>query len=147
MGTEIILGRLWQCGDYEIEDLIETVKPGAVINLTMDYHPDRAKFRGCYVHWGFEDGPLPDIQTLEGMVQFVTGLVWDDIRVVVHCNAGLNRSGLVVGRVMQELQEFTGLTAENIIAHLRICRDPYALCNDTFANYIRSREADRVREG
>lgn len=53
--------------------------------------------------------------------------------VLVHCQAGLNRSGLVAGRVLT-LRGYTGEEAINI---LREKRDPLVLCNPTFERHLR----------
>jgi protein-tyrosine phosphatase len=51
---------------------------------------------------------------------------------LVHCQAGLNRSGLVAARVLM-LQGKTGKEAIDI---LRSTRSPAVLCNYTFEKYI-----------
>lgn len=53
---------------------------------------------------------------------------------LVHCQAGLNRSGLVTARA---LMLDPGLTAEEAINLLRVKRSPAVLCNDAFEAYLR----------
>jgi protein-tyrosine phosphatase len=54
--------------------------------------------------------------------------------VLVHCQAGLNRSGLVVcAALMQD-----GMTAQEAIALLRAQRSPASLCNPAFEEYLRN---------
>lgn len=53
--------------------------------------------------------------------------------VLVHCQAGLNRSGLVAARILTLL----GYSGDEAIEKLR-GRSPLVLCNETFENYIRS---------
>jgi hypothetical protein len=55
-------------------------------------------------------------------------------KVLVHCQAGMNRSGLVAAAAMVQL----GWTPNDAIAHLRDVRGEVVLCNDHFADYIRS---------
>lgn len=58
---------------------------------------------------------------------------WKDGRtVLVHCAAGLNRSGLVVARALM----LDGWPAAVAIAHLRSERHPLVLCNDAFADWL-----------
>lgn len=52
--------------------------------------------------------------------------------VLVHCQAGLNRSSLVVARSLI----FGGWTAEQSIAHLRSQRSPACLCNQAFEDWL-----------
>ena len=58
----------------------------------------------------------------------------DDQRVLVRCEAGLNRSGLVVGQVLK----FMGWHPEVVIQHIRHCRSPYARSNRMFATHLRA---------
>lgn len=53
---------------------------------------------------------------------------------LVHCQAGLNRSGLVTARTLM----LRGHTADAAIALLRAKRSPLVLCNDTFERWLRS---------
>lgn len=52
--------------------------------------------------------------------------------VLVTCMAGQNRSGLIVALAVREL---TGWSGEKIVDHVSRSR-PFALNNQTFANYI-----------
>ena len=56
-------------------------------------------------------------------------------KVLVHCQAGLNRSSLVVARILMR----QGMTADEAIALLREKRSPTVLCNRTFEAYLRSK--------
>ena len=53
---------------------------------------------------------------------------------LVHCQAGLNRSGLIAARTLM----LRGHTADSAIALLREKRSPLVLCNDTFEAWLRS---------
>lgn len=55
--------------------------------------------------------------------------------VLVHCQAGCNRSGLVAARA---LMLWKGYTSDQAIKLLRESRSPLVLCNQTFENYLRS---------
>ncbi|WP_301119855.1 protein-tyrosine phosphatase family protein [Mycolicibacterium fortuitum] len=59
----------------------------------------------------------------------------DDGPVLVHCQAGLNRSSLIVARALHIREGWPG---ERIIAHLRAKRSPAVLCNPAFAAAVAS---------
>lgn len=52
--------------------------------------------------------------------------------VLVHCQAGLNRSGLLAARTLTKL----GKTPAESVALLRESRCPLVLCNEAFENWI-----------
>lgn len=54
--------------------------------------------------------------------------------VLVHCQAGLNRSGLIVARALM----LEGMTADEAIRTVRRYRSSYVLCNEAFEAYLRS---------
>ena len=54
--------------------------------------------------------------------------------VLVHCQAGLNRSSLVVCRALM----LEGMTADEAIKTVRDKRSPACLCNPSFEEYLRS---------
>jgi protein-tyrosine phosphatase len=54
--------------------------------------------------------------------------------VLVHCQAGLNRSSLVTARALM----MEGMTADAAIMLIREKRSPAALCNQAFEDYLRS---------
>ncbi len=53
-------------------------------------------------------------------------------RVLVHCQAGLNRSGLLAGLALV----LGGMRASDAIAKLRAGRSPAVLCNKSFENWL-----------
>jgi hypothetical protein len=54
-------------------------------------------------------------------------------KVLARCQAGWNRSGLVIGLIL--LKE--GYSADEAIELIRSKRSPYALCNPDFVRYLR----------
>lgn len=54
---------------------------------------------------------------------------------LVHCQAGLNRSGLVTAYALMK----AGRTADEAISLLRAQRSPAVLCNEAFEKWLRSR--------
>ena len=53
--------------------------------------------------------------------------------VLVHCQAGLNRSSLIAARSLM----IDGMTADEAIAQIRDTRSPACLCNQSFEEYLR----------
>lgn len=58
----------------------------------------------------------------------------DDGPTLVHCQAGLNRSGIVAARALM----MRGRSADGAIDLLRTQRSPAVLCNVAFADFLRS---------
>ena len=56
---------------------------------------------------------------------------------LVHCQAGLNRSGLVAGLALV----LSGMTPADAVALMREKRSPAVLCNPTFAAWLHSQDA------
>lgn len=59
---------------------------------------------------------------------------------LVHCQSGLNRSGLIVARALM----LDGMTADEAITLVREKRSAAALCNPAFEAWLRSPEAART---
>lgn len=55
-------------------------------------------------------------------------------RTLVHCQAGLNRSGLIAGRALI----LQGRSADEAIRLLREKRSPMVLCNKSFEDWLRA---------
>jgi hypothetical protein len=89
---------------------------------------------GVYVHAGFDDSdviPVP-VKLVRELGELVARHVREGENVVVHCAAGLNRSGLVVAYALTLL----GWDAQEAIQKLRDEHDGYALCNGLFAEWL-----------
>lgn len=54
--------------------------------------------------------------------------------VLVHCQAGLNRSNLIAARALM----YDGMSADDAIAVIRYKRSSASLCNPRFVEYLRS---------
>jgi protein-tyrosine phosphatase len=142
--TPIIPGKLYQSGDVRTHpERLEKEGITAVLNLSYYGDPPSVVDSVEYVHWGIDDGPLPDLKKLHAHVAVVVMWVRMGEKVLVHCDAGLNRSGLVNALAVREL---LGLSGTQAVAHVRICRQ-WALCNDTFVHYIESLETPRDVSG
>ena len=86
------------------------------------------------LRFGFADGPLtPEIiEEIEHVAEWAY-LEWKKgRRVLVRCEAGLNRSGLVIGLILMQ----DGMSAKEAIALIRTNRSQHALSNKEFENHL-----------
>ena len=72
---------------------------------------------------------------LDSLTDWVTSCIKDG-PTLVHCQAGLNRSGLLAALVLMKL----GRTAAQAIELLRATRSPAVLCNTSFVDWLMERE-------
>lgn len=93
------------------------------------YHPEVQEFRYC-----FEDDDLSDLdsETLLMIVNLYRSLWANNKRILVRCQAGMNRSGLLTGLILVK----SGLAAPEAIQLIKEKRGPRALLNQNFINYI-----------
>lgn len=132
----IIPGRLWQSGSVEnAQDESEVLRLGIdyVVNLNGDMpFITTGDQPFTEVRWEIEDGPLPDLDTLNKIVDRVCAAIRAKHRVLVHCTAGLNRSGLVNAMVVNRL---SGKSGPQLLQFMRRKR-PGCLSNRRFAAFI-----------
>lgn len=127
--TEIV-ERLWQGGSYHY-DPAELANFDAVLTLNGRPVPAPASVRERRFY--IQDGDvLPDIEALHDHVLWAYGQWTAGHSVLVRCQAGLNRSGLVVALVLYR----DGWAMDDIIERIRERRSPYALCNPFFVEYL-----------
>jgi hypothetical protein len=87
----------------------------------------------------FDAGEIPDPGRLYAVARYVnecrkTG------RTLVHCQAGLNRSGLIAGLALV----LEGMAPADAIAKLRASRSPAVLCNKVFENWLLDQAPERL---
>ena len=82
------------------------------------------------------DSTEQDTGQVDAIADWVNACIADG-PTLVHCQAGLNRSSLIVGRTLM----FTGFTADEAIATIRNKRSSACLCNPAFEEYLRSLDA------
>lgn len=75
-----------------------------------------------------------DTETVESLSDDIVEALNAGGNVLVHCQAGINRSNLVAARV---LMKKWGYSAADAIALLRHKRSPLVLANKTFEDYLR----------
>ena len=91
----------------------------------------------AYLYWPIKDEPyLPNLQVLDDVATWGMRMwqmrAWDaNWKVLVHCTAGYNRSGLVNATILHK-HGISGLEALRIIRQAR----PGALSNQTFKDYV-----------
>ena len=95
-----------------------------------------------YVFMLIDDVPsIPDPDGVHMLGIRVASMVDAGDRVVVNCAAGLNRSGLIVGRALIAL----GHEPAEAVALIREARGPRALFNRTFERFLLERCSPRGR--
>lgn len=121
---EIVPG-IWQSGIPE---------PGERWDAVIDLHGGESPLTDVdfYVHWLIEDGPAPDFVMLVALADLVEDLRRAGKRVLVHCAAGINRSGLVSAAALIR----GGYDAEEAIDMVREARSG-ALNNPEFVALLR----------
>ena len=83
------------------------------------------------MHWLIEDGPAPSFTTLRSLADLVDDLRADGKRVLIHCAAGINRSGLLSAAALIR----GGYDADEAIALVREARTG-ALNNVNFVDLL-----------
>lgn len=124
--------RLWQGGRNSARLVTD---PGwdVIVNVSALNVRPRSSFKGLYIDWPILDEDLPDLEQLDALTDLLAELHYQGKTILVHCQAGLNRSGLVMALTMMK----RSVSADDAIATLRAQRDEYALCNATFETYLR----------
>lgn len=81
----------------------------------------------------YDSGDLPDPREIDDLANRVVEALDAGGNVLVHCQAGINRSNLVAAAALMKKH---GYTAEDAIALLRHKRSPHVLANQTFEKYL-----------
>lgn len=139
-----VIPNLWVGGDTDVPDgerfdLVYTLSRAAALEA-----PSRGVTELC---WFFEDDEtVPvDLRQLFLSAETVAREVREGRRVLVRCQAGLNRSALVAGMALRIL----GYEGDAAVGMIRDKRGEYALCNRVFHDLVKyGAYADRtVRYG
>lgn len=80
------------------------------------------------------DSTIQGFQQVDELAQLIVDKLAEGKTVLVHCQAGLNRSSLVAARALM----LQGRTADEAIGLLRSKRSPACLCNASFEKHLRS---------
>jgi hypothetical protein len=142
---------LWQGGTHD-DDVVWLGERQAQHSITLkDFDFVTTMYADANpVHWfvqeiryGIYDSNMKDFDIEELMeVVNMTHRAWKKgKRVLIRCQAGWNRSGLVTALVLIK----DGMEAKDAIALLREKRSPYALCNSTFEAWLLENGAEVVK--
>lgn len=85
----------------------------------------------------YDAGEIPDVDQLHELAQIVSDALDRGGKVLVHCQAGLNRSNLVTALALIK----RGRTAAEAMALLREKRSPVVLCNRAFSRWLVTQDA------
>lgn len=138
--SEILEG-LYMGGTAD-NDVVDVAKPLRNLNEVEEFDSvvtcySWAQPMSWYVHenrFGFADGPM-DEKTFEKVDELATWLhgEWKSgKRCLARCQAGLNRSGILIALTLMK----DGYTADGAIALIRAKRSPQALFNDDFVSWL-----------
>lgn len=127
-------GNLWQGGCRNGAPLPEdfayvvSLYPWERYALGPNTHRDEIRM--------YDAGQMPDLRQLHAIARKVNEYR-EKGKTLVHCQAGLNRSGLVAGLALV----LGGMEPREAIALLRKQRCDMVLCNETFETWLRNYKA------
>ena len=109
-----------------------------VVNLTLEEVPGvQLQVGGLRMHVPIWDDKMVNPTGVRAAALTVAERVTAGKRVLVHCSAGLNRSGVVSARALM----FMGVPVAEAIARVRSARGPYALSNRDFVAWLHEEAA------
>ena len=109
-----------------------------VVLAAEEFQPPAERFPGVRViHFPLDDGPqawsTEQLAALRRLSGWLAQQVQAGRRVLVTCQEGLNRSGLIVAATIMRA---TGRPAAEVVRLLRSRRSGWVLCNDTFVELL-----------
>lgn len=134
--SDEILPNLWM-GNIMSAQLVHGFD--LVVNMAQDSPmPDTKE----YYHWDIPDAEMPDdLGRLNALVTQVCRTHALGGKVLIHCNAGVNRSGLVTALVVRQLKGLTGTEAIDLVRSKRPKGPfPNIICNPHFESYLNTLE-------
>lgn len=146
--NEIVRG-LYQGGHwcrYGLDSAVP-VKVGYQFALVVSLYKEFGHFGPAsgieHIYRGIPDGELTaeQLAKVTALVPRIVDALADGHKVLVRCQAGYNRSGLVVALVLLA----KGYSADDAIALIREKRSEYALYNENFVEYIHAAAAEVTR--
>lgn len=113
-------------------DIARARKFDVCFDLTIGIDIDADDFK-IYINCPIVDGPvLPDMDVLMSMAELGHLLAYKKkLKVLVHCNQGINRSSLLVGSILH----IKGMKGKKIVKCIRQKRKG-ALTNPYFEKYL-----------
>lgn len=148
------IGATWVDWDDLPHEAWHEIIPRLFIGSSTDDQPTSDEFDAVVTMWNrapkisgieelrFEvpDNHVPPLGDLAATVDWVLERYADGKYVLVRCQAGLNRSSLVVASTMISL----GYSPTKAIDLIRQKRSKYTLCNQNFYNHLMSLEGQNV---
>jgi protein-tyrosine phosphatase len=143
-----VLPNLWQGGTAGNDEIIYgTPDPNARITkadfdtvITMYAYAQAADWHVRELRYGIYDSDMKDFD-YEELFELVRSAHKDWLKgkkVLIRCQAGWNRSGLITALVLIR----HGMPAQEAIDLIRQTRSPHALCNDDFVGFLLKQEAE-----
>lgn len=120
--NEIIPGKLYQRGQFMTFPVISKIQMlerydiGMVVNLW--YRPDpelHIKDGLIYIHWPIGGGEVPFMDS--HMINFLNDHLSNGTKVLVHCEAGVNRSIWLATRLVMKQEVLSGAEAFQIVSN------------------------------
>ncbi len=136
---EILSGKLYQRGRFDKwpkkRKLLELEELGITVVANMIRIPDEdiAGPDGVeYYMLPIADGKIKDLGSLNRLADRLLQRILEGHKVLVHCNAGRNRSGLLSALVVRRYYKISGQEALNYVRSKR----PRAIANPHFEKYL-----------
>lgn len=131
--SEIVPG-LWQGGDA-----ISPVGRFDHVVTLCAWGEERTPGPPDQTEWFIADGPLPEPEEhIWEVAEEVRERLERGEQVLVRCQMGINRSGLIVAATLL----LHGWTAEEAVERIRRHRDPLALSNPHFVEWLRLQDPE-----
>jgi Dual specificity phosphatase, catalytic domain len=112
-----------------------------VVSMSNAAPSPRLRPDGLWLHVPIWDGEMEHPDLVRDTARTVAERVAAGRRVLVHCWAGLNRSGVVAARALM----FAGVPPADAIAAVRAARGPDALFNVHFVAWLHEEAAEPAR--
>lgn len=144
-------GKLFQGAWYDVARLTDTAYDPAIhcIVLAASGYQNVGPLGGCYDiikapfddAMGLSDGDRAEIYDITNSVSNqVYSKIKNGKNVLITCQAGLNRSGLISARVLMKF----GFSAKDAIEIVRKGRGKYALCNPEFVEMLKALPPQKI---
>lgn len=143
-----VLPNLWQGGTAGNDEIVYgTPDPNARITksdfdtvITMYSYAQPADWHVRELRYGIYDSDMNDFD-FEELFELVRSAHMDwqkGKKVLIRCQAGWNRSGLITALVLIR----NGVSARKAVDLIRETRSPHALCNKTFVQFLLTQRAE-----
>lgn len=130
--TEVLPGRLYHGGVENGLILPKEIQNVVSLYVWEQYTVQHELNSALLVR--MHDSIKQGMSEVEAISDWVVGILARDESVLVHCQAGLNRSSLIVARVLMKLGEVD--TGQEAIDLIREKRSQACFANPTFTKYI-----------